>query len=66
VKSIGLDLGLPVIAIEPLDHLAAGERAAGVVEERLALPRRLLEGGKLAADEIEIQRITSWSGNGGS
>ena len=52
---VGLDLGLPVIAVEPVDRLAAGIGTARVLEMRKARERGLAEGGKLRADEIQVE-----------
>jgi hypothetical protein len=52
---VGLDLGLPVIAVQPRDGLPAGVGAAGVLEVRETLQRRFAEGGKLAAYIIEVE-----------
>ena len=54
VRAVGLELGLPIKAVQVLDHRAAGKRAPGVVEVGLTNQAGLLEGGELA---LSAQRV---------
>jgi hypothetical protein len=52
---VRLDLGLPVVTAKPFDGLAAGIGAARVLEVRETGEGRLAEGGKLGADEFQVE-----------
>ncbi len=54
-RVVGLDLGLPVIAVEPADRLPRGIGSAGILEVRKTRKRRLAECRELRADEIQVQ-----------
>ena len=55
VGGVGLDLARAVEPRQPVDRLAAGVGAAGVLEEGLAGQLRLGEGGELGPDEGEVE-----------
>ena len=57
--AVGLDLQVRVVRGQRVDRLAAGEGSPGVLEERLALVDRAGEGGKVRADEVEVEHTAT-------
>ena len=54
-RVVGLDLGVAVEVGEPVDHLAADVRSAGVLEVRPPLEASVRESGELAAGVSDIE-----------
>ncbi len=55
-RVVGLDLGLPVVAVEPGDGLAGRVGTARILEMGEPGERGLAKGRELRADEIEVER----------